>query len=179
MLKPQDIQFVLVDVQGKLAQIMWEKEPLFRNLEVLTKAMLLLDVPIAWAEQNPARMGPTIPGLSDLLTGLQPLPKMVFSCCGDDGFCRRLAEAGRDDIVLAGIEAHVCVYQTAMDLLARGKRVHVVADAVSSRTAANRELALRRLESAGAVLTCVEMLIFELLKTAEHPRFREILKLVK
>lgn len=179
MLEVGDTVFALVDVQGRLAQTMADRERLFDNLQRLVKGMRALAIPILWLEQNPRGLGPTIPELAALLTDLQPIPKLTFSCCRCPAFMEALQAVGRRQVLLAGIEAHVCIYQTAMDLQAQGYHVEVVADAVSSRTAQNREIALMRLRDAGISLTSVEMALFELLKVAEGPAFKEILAIVK
>ena len=170
---------VVVDVQGKLAQLMDGKESLFANIEVLIKAAKALEMPILWCQQNPRALGPTAPQLAKLLGGVEPVDKMSFSCCGDAKFIEKLNALKATDVILCGIEAHVCVYQTAMDLLDRDLNVHLIADAVSSRTAGNRQIAIRRLTAEGASLSCTEMVLFELLKTAEHPKFRELVQLIK
>lgn len=166
-------------MQGKLAEVMDRKEALFANIEVLIRMAQGLQMPILWCQQNPRRLGPTVERIAGLLEGVEPVDKMTFSCAGDGRFVERLEATGATDVILCGIEAHVCVYQTAMDLLAEGVGVHVVADAVSSRAAANRELAIGRMAAEGAVPTCTEMVLFELLRTAEHPKFRELSRLIR
>lgn len=104
---------------------------------------------------------------------------MSFSCCGEPRVLEALAALGRRQVLLAGIEAHVCVYQTAADLVEAGYEVEIVADAASSRTAANREIGLQKARDAGAIITCVETALFELLRSADAPQFKAILKLVK
>jgi len=130
-------------------------------------------------EQVPESLGPTIPEIAELLSGIEPIAKASFSCCGREDFNAKLTGLSRDQIILAGIETHVCIYQTARDLIERGLRVHVVADAVSSRALANKETALLRLTAEGAKMTSTEMVLFDLLKTADHPKFRQIAKLIK
>jgi len=124
-------------------------------------------------------MGPTIDLLRDELADLEPLNKMSFSCWGDPSIRARLESLNRDQVILAGIETHVCVFQTTADLVETGYEVHVVTDAVSSRTAANREVGLERIRTCGARLTSVESVLFELMRTSEHPAFRDVLKIVK
>jgi nicotinamidase-related amidase len=170
---------VLIDVQGKLAQVMHDRETLLVNLQKAVRGTLALGLPVLWLEQNPERMGETVPELKALLAGQAPIPKMSFSCCGAPAFLRQLESLGRHQAILAGIETHVCVYQTATDLLARGFEVEVVADAVSSRRAADTETGLARLQAEGARVTNVEMMLFELMRTAQHPAFRDILKIVR
>lgn len=179
MLARNDALLILVDVQGALAQAMYDSETLFANLRILIRGCQVLGVPILWLEQNPAKLGPTIPDLTELLAGQQPIAKMAFSCCGSGLFVEALKSSGRSQVLLAGIEAHVCIYQTAVDLVAQGYHVEVVADAVSSRMAWNRDIGLARCHEAGARLTSVEMALFEMLHTTEDPCFREILRLVR
>lgn len=179
MLRIENTVFLLVDVQGNLAQAMYDREALFANLQRLIRGALALDLPILWVEQYPQGLGPTVPELAALLPGRQPIAKTSFSCCGNEAFLQALAATRRWQVLLAGIEAHVCIYQTTIDLLARGYHVEVVADAVSSRTAQNREIGLRRVQAAGAAITSVEMALFELQRVAEGPRFRELLRIVR
>ncbi|MBN2302503.1 MAG: hydrolase [Lentisphaerae bacterium] len=170
---------VLVDVQSKLAQLMHDKESLFSNLQKLISGIKALSIPIIWLEQNPSKMGPTISELSQLLTDENPIPKMSFSGCGEPACMAALRNTNRTQIILAGIETHVCIWQTTADLLAAGYEVEIVTDAVSSRAFHDKQIALQRMESVGARLTTTEMILFELLKTAKHPAFKTILKIVK
>ena len=170
---------VVVDVQGKLAQLMYDNQTLFKNIEILIKAARALSIPVIWCQQVPEALGPTIPQIAELLCGDQPINKSSFSCCGDEQFIDRLNTLERSNIILCGIETHVCIYQTALDLLAKGKHVTVVADAVSSRTQENKQLALNRMKLKGVDISSVEMTLFELIRTAKHPQFRDIAKLVK
>ncbi len=170
---------VIVDVQGKLAELMDNKTAVFANIEILIKTAKTLDIPIIRCEQNPAALGRTIPQLDRLLTENPPVEKFSFSCCGDEKFVEQLKITGRKQIILCGIEAHVCIYQTAMDLLDKDYEVCVIADAVSSRTAANKQIAIKRMDCEGAAISSTEMVMFELLKTAKHPKFKELAKLIK
>jgi nicotinamidase-related amidase len=169
---------VVVDMQVKLLPAIHERERVVRECRRLVEAAKLLAVPILWAEQNPRGLGATDPALAAVLPG-SPLAKTTFSCLGDAEFRRRLSDLGRQQAILCGIEAHVCVAQTALDLLAQGYVVHVAADAVSSRTPENRQAGLDRVRSAGGVITSVEMCLFEMLGSAESPSFRDVLALVK
>jgi nicotinamidase-related amidase len=179
MLNRDDALLILVDVQGKLARLMDNHQGLFQNLRKLVQGAQVLGLPILWVEQNPAGLGPTIPELAELLRDQKPIPKLSFSCCRETAFLTALGATGRHQVLLAGIEAHVCVYQTAADLLRRGYEVEVVADAVSSRLAENKRIALEKVQQLGARLTCVEMALFELLGKAEGPAFRALLQIVK
>ncbi len=180
MLKTDQAVFVLVDVQEKLASVMADREQLIRNLQIVVAGMRALEIPILWMEQIPEKMGPTIPELRDLLEGETAMAKACFSCTGFPAFMTRLKLLNRKQVLIAGIEAHVCVYQTARDLLEQDFDVQVIADAVSSRTARNRDIGLARIrDDWGGEITSVECCLFELLQTAEHPAFKTILKLVK
>ena len=110
---------VIIDVQGKLAQLMPDRDELFRNLCNLIKGVKLFDIPIIWTEQTPNKLGPTMPEVSDLLEDLTPIPKKSFSCCAEPVFMKQLISLNRTEVILCGIETHVCVYQTAVDLLNR------------------------------------------------------------
>jgi nicotinamidase-related amidase len=130
-------------------------------------------------EQYPKGLGHTVPEVSRHLDGIEPVEKLCFSAADAEEFSARLRESGRQQVLLCGIESHVCVNQTADDLLAAGHAVHVARDAVSSRSEQNRELGLHKMEAAGAVLTSVETALFELLGAAGTAEFKEIQKLVK
>ncbi len=179
MLTLENTVLTIIDVQGKLAQIMYDKNPLFANLQRIIRGAQTLNIPILWAEQIPEKLGPTVPEISNLLADQQPITKACFSCCGEERFMKNLKTLNRKQILITGIEAHVCVYQTVMDLLASGYEIHVLADAVSSRTLTNKEIGLNMMKEAGAKIQSVEMVLFELLKRAEGEHFKEIIKIVK
>ena len=179
MLDIQDCRLVVVDVQGKLAQLMYSRDALFKNIQILIGAARILEIPILWCQQCPDALGPTVPEIAQLLADNEPINKSAFSCCGAEQFNSKLNKLARNQIVLCGIETHVCIYQTAVDLLRKGFEVHIIADAVSSRTLENKQIALQRMAAEHANISCTEMALFELLRTAEHPQFRQIAKLIK
>jgi nicotinamidase-related amidase len=179
MLNQNNSCLVVVDVQGKLAQLMHDKDALFKNIRILVQSAKILNVPILWCQQVPAALGPTIPQIAELLTDNQPINKSCFSCCGCEEFIGKLEKLGRKQILLSGLETHVCVYQTAIDLIERGYAVDCVADAVSSRTLENKQIGLKRIAAEGARVSSTEMALFEILKSADHPQFKQIAKLVK
>ena len=179
MLDIRDCCLVVVDVQGKLAQLMHGRDALFRNIQILIQAAHILEIPILWSQQCPDALGPTVPEIARLLTDNKPINKAAFSCCGAEQFNSKLNALARNQILLCGIETHVCIYQTAVDLLRKGFEVNVITDAVASRTLDNKQIALQRMAAENANISCTEMALFELLRTAEHPRFREIAKLIK
>ena len=179
MLSLDSTVLVIVDVQGKLATLMHDRESLYKNLVAMTAGAKELGLPVLWVEQIPHKLGPTITELSELLPGQSPISKSAFSCCGEPEFMQALKNTGRQQVMVVGIEAHICVYQTAMDLHKAGYDVEVVADAVSSRTGQNKNIALDKLGKAGVGITCTEMALFELMKTADAPQFRAVAKLIK
>ncbi len=178
MLQADSTLLVVIDIQDALARAMHDAKQLIAGAVKLARGMKVLDVPAIFTEQNPAGLGPTVPPLAEVLEE-QPITKRAFSCCGAPAFVQAVEAAGRKQIVLCGIESHVCVYQTAVDLLARGCEVQVAGDAVSSRTEANKQVGLDKMRAAGAGVTSVETALFELLKVAEGPKFKEILAIVK
>ena len=179
MLYIQNCCLVVVDVQGKLARLMYDKQVLYKNIQILIKAAKILNIPILWCQQCPDALGPTIPEIAQLLKDSEPIDKSAFSCCGAEQFNIKLNESKRQQVLLCGIETHVCIYQTAVELLRKGFSVDVVADAVSSRTSENKQIAIDRMAAEGINVSCTETALFELLKTAEHPQFKKIAKLIK
>ena len=179
MITTEDTALVLVDVQGKLAHAMHNKEALFDNLKKIVKGTQVLGVPLLWAEQNPDGLGPTIPEIAELLPNQKPVSKLSFSCCGNDQFMKNLKTVNRKNMVVVGIEAHVCVYQTVADLINLQYDVQVVTDAVASRTPENKQIGIEKCRDAGAGVTGTETVLFELLKEARGDRFKEIISLVK
>ncbi len=198
LLDADDCQLVLVDYQTRLMPAIHEGAEAVANALRLTQAARLLDVPLWATEQNPARLGPTVDALSPLVEG-RVLAKTAFGAAelllprlqpavrAPQGNARSLPKhlqkavpaPARETIVLAGCEAHVCLLQTALGLLEAEVDVWVVTDASSSRTERNRDAAFDRLAAAGAELVTTEMVVFEWLRDATHPRFREALALVK
>lgn len=179
LLKPSMCCLVLVDVQEKLAAVMSRRENLISRCAVLLRMAKALEIPVLWCEQAPRALGPTVAELRGLLEGQKPFEKTSFSCVGAEGFLERLDEVGASTVLLCGIEAHVCVFQTAVELLGRGLSVHVASDAVSARTEENKVIGLGRMAAAGAVISSTEMMLFELLRDARHERFKELAALIR
>ena len=179
MLEIGNSVLVIVDLQGKLANLMENRELLFKNTSRILQGAKLLDVPIIITEQNPDKLGPTITEIARLTDHIQPIKKQSFSCWGNADFVEALRVWDRGQVVLAGIETHVCVHQTAVDLMKAGYEVHIIADAVSSRTRLNYELSLERMKAEGAILSTTELALFEWVKTATHDRFKEMVKIIK
>ena len=170
---------LIVDVQGKLARLMHESEAMIHQQQILIEACRILELPVLWAEQLPDKLGSTVPELAEKLDGLKPKAKSSFGCWGDDNLRQTISASGRDRIILCGIETHVCVWQTAAALQREGYHVHLIADAVSSRSAFNRKIGLQRMATAGVHLSNVEMVLFELMVDATHPCFRDVTRLLK
>ena len=173
-------RLVLVDLQASLYAAMTPRPPNFlARIQLLVRAARLLDVPIVATRQYPQGLGPLLPELAAALPPPIPvLDKTTFSCCADDAIGAALA-GERDQILLAGIETHVCILQTALDLRARGQAVYVLADACASRSPADHDQALWRLAGEGVRQASVESTVFEWLRTAEHPRFRELIREIR
>lgn len=179
MLLQENTGLILIDVQGKLARIVNESEKLVANLEKLIKGCQILSIPIIWAEQNPKGLGTTIPELEKLLENQKPIEKFVFNAFENEIFKQAVIDSGRKQWLICGIEAHICVYQTARGLLSNAFEVEVVADCVSSRAKDNSIIALKKLQSKGASLTTIEMCLYELVKDSKQEIFKEILTLIK
>ena len=174
-LTPATSLLAVIDVQERLLAAMPEADRVVARCTRLATAAAILGVKAVLTEQYPKGLGPTHAMLAAALP--PPATKMSFSCCGCDGFSAAL-EPEITTVALAGLETHVCVAQTALDLLARGLSVCVAVDAVASRHALDHEIALRRLEAAGAILSTTEAILFEWCRSAEHPQFQQIRRLV-
>lgn len=179
MLHREDTVLLMIDVQGKLARTVFESGRVLTNLEKLTRGARLFGLPVIVTEQNPKGLGPTIPELQKLLGDFAPIEKTAFNACADSSFVGKIRETGRNQILVCGIEAHVCVYQTVAGLLDLGYEVQVVADAVSSRTPENRRTALDRMRDMGTAISTTEMALFELMQAAEGEAFSEFIRIVK
>lgn len=187
MLNPENTLLVLIDVQEKLTAIMHDRDRLIVNLTKLLKGVKTLHIPVICMEQNPEKLGGTIVPLLELLDGTPPLAKLSFSCGDCEAFNTELRKSGRRQILIAGIETHVCVYQTAVTLIRDGYAVEVVADATSSRCLINHTVGLEKIRECGrhstgsgqGHITTVETALFELLRSAEHAKFRDILNIVR
>ena len=196
LLTADDAVLLLIDLQQRLVPVLHDQETVVARAVRLAEAARLMDVPVIATEQNPAGLGPTVPPLSAYPQKI--LAKTAFSAAGAPGLTALLsaaeasgqggqggqdsaasADGSRREIIVAGCEAHICVLQTVLDLLARGHRVAVAADAVGSRDPADRSAALERARQHGAEIVTSEMVLFEWLRDSQHPRFREVQKLLK
>jgi nicotinamidase-related amidase len=172
-----DTALLVIDVQEKLMPKIRGADALVRNIAFLIDGARLLQMTILATEQYPKGLGPTVPPLAEKLP--ERPEKTAFSSCAVPSVVETLRRQARPKVVLAGIESHVCVMQTALDLLALDFRVYVPVDAVGSRYTVDHETALRRLERYGATLTSSEMCVFEWVGGSSHPRFKQISALVQ
>jgi nicotinamidase-related amidase len=171
-----DTGLLVIDVQTKLMDKMTDRDAVVANVARLIEGAKILGIPVQATEQYPKGIGPTVPELADRLP-VRP-EKLTFSCCGLPEVAEQFHSRGVQRVLLAGIETHVCVQQTALELLAQGFRVYIAADAVASRKELDRELAFRRMEQSGAVLTTTEAALFEWTERAGTPEFKQISRLV-
>ena len=179
-LRAEDCALAVIDIQEKLLPPIFEKERLVRNSQLLVRLADILSLPIIVSTQYVKGLGPTIPEISDLLPAVETVDKLEFGCFGNDAYCSAVGKlANRNTLLLCGMEAHICVMQTALGALNQGMNVHVAADAVSSRAELNWKLGLNRMQAAGAVLSSTEMMIYELLGKSGTPAFKEMLKHLK
>ena len=177
LMRPEDTVLVVVDVQEKLMPLVSGARRIVWNLRRLLDGAAAVGLKTLATEQYPQGLGKTLP---ELASRLQDIPsKVTFSCGGCEPFAARLEELGASKVMVAGIEAHVCVQQTVMDLLASGYRVYVPVDAVGSRYPVDYETGLKRMESAGATLTTTEAALFEWCQVSGTPTFKKISALVR
>jgi nicotinamidase-related amidase len=172
-----DTALLVIDVQDKLLVKIPAAQALVRNIAFLIDSARLLDIPVTATEQYPKGLGPTVAELAQRLPSRPD--KVAFSCCAIPSIVEDFRRQARPKVVLSGMETHVCVLQTALDLLAQDFRVYVPADAVASRYAVDHEQTLHRLDRAGAIITSSETTVFEWLGGADHPRFKQVSALIQ
>ncbi len=178
-IKVEDCVFVQVDVQEKLFPHILDKEELEKNLVILVKGLKLHNIPIIVNEQYKKGLGETIPTLKELVNEYPHFEKTTFSCCGNENALEAIKLTNKKFVILAGIETHVCVLQTALDLLEEGLQPILVTNCIGSRKQNDKDIAIKRLIQAGVIPTTYESLLFELTKNAKNPIFKEISNLVK
>jgi hypothetical protein len=177
-LNPENILFVFIDLQEKLLVKIPDVQRLLSRTDLLIGAANVLSLPYMLTTQYRKGLGEIAGSLRDKIK-VPVLDKTSFSCVGDEIVARELEKSGRRSIVISGVETHICVLQTSLDLLAKGFRVSVVADAVGARNDTDHELGLKRMESAGALPVTAEMVIYELLGRSDSDAFKKILPLIK
>ncbi|MCE5315481.1 MAG: hydrolase [Armatimonadota bacterium] len=174
-----DAVLVVIDIQDPLLKTIHEADRVVENTIKLVEAAKIFNLPILVPLQYASRLGDVTKPIADVLPSAQRFDKMTFSCLGSPDFLNALNETGRKQVILCGIESHVCVNQTAHDLLMQGFKVHVIKDAVSSRTAGNWITSIEKMRDSGCVISSVETAIFELTQDSSSPEFKKILPIVK
>lgn len=175
----EEAVLLLVDLQEKLYPHIVEKEDLLRKTAILIQGIKALNIPRMVTEQYPKGLGKTIPQIGNLVKDVVPLEKISFSCMDDQDIRRHLKNLGKRFVILAGIEAHVCILQTAVDLSHQGYTPVIVTDCISSRNTCSKETALQRFSQEGIILSSAESVLFELLRYAGSEEFKTISRLVK
>ncbi|MCV6607771.1 MAG: hydrolase [Campylobacterales bacterium] len=170
---------VMVDIQERLLPVMDKKEEVLKNMEILLKGVKTLALPLIVNEQYKQGLGETVPSLQKILGDYTGFEKTTFSCCRNDFTLEEIQKKGKEYAIVFGIETHICVLQTALDLKNRGYKVFVVEDCVSSRKENDKKVAMDRMIQAGIVPTTYESFLFEVLASAKHEKFKEISKLIK
>ena len=179
LLDKNEVILVIVDIQEKLAAVMADRQRVVDNCLHLIEVSKLLNIPVLLNEQYPKGLGPTVNEIREALQPYEPLEKITFSCCRGGSFLNALAASGRKKVILAGMETHVCVLQTVIDLLKTGYVVHMVKYATCSRTPDNFTAGIEFVRDAGAVITCTEAVLFQLLEKAGTDEFKAISKRIK
>mgnify|MGYP001027959046 CR=1 FL=1 len=170
---------VVIDLQEKLLPHIAEKDEISKNIEKLVRFAKIMRIPIVMTEQYPKGLGPTILGVKQLVPETEPIEKVEFSCFGSERFTEALARLKARTLIIAGIEAHICVTQTAIEAVSNGYEAYVVSDGVSSRRLDDKATALERMRQSGVTIASTEMLMYELLEKAGTPEFKAALEMVK
>ncbi|MDR2036395.1 MAG: hydrolase [Bacteroidales bacterium] len=170
---------LIVDVQERLIPVIHDHEKIIRNIQILVRGLKILGVPLLWMEQYRKGLGETVESLRKLLDPVHPIEKVCFSCCDHPAFMENLALNNKQYVIMAGVESHICVMQTAIDLIYSGYTPVIIEDCISSRTPENRRIGIKRMRDEGAVTGSVESILFELCREAGTDTFKEISKLVK
>jgi len=180
VLEIENTALAVIDIQGKLAGLVHEHEKVQLYIQHLIRASEIFSLPILWSEQAPDKIGETVEPVKNLLFPLiKPIHKRSFSCYGCPEYLEYLRSIKRRQVLVTGIETHVCVYQTVRDLHRHGYEVHLIADAVSSRHSLDRDLAIARMRDEGITITSAEMAMCELLRSADSPKFKKIMSFIK
>ena len=179
LLNPGNTVLVAIDFQERLFPVMHDKEKLLRQVVKLIQGARVLEIPVILTEQYPKGLGPTLPEIAGLLPDVKPIEKTCFSCCDAESFNSALEATNRKQVLICGIEAHICVYQTAVALSQADYEVQVVADCVSSRDPENKMVSLFKMGFTGITPTTMETALFELLKIASGDKFKQISNIVK
>jgi nicotinamidase-related amidase len=179
ILNRENSMLVVIDFQQRLLGAFDEPEKLVQACVNMVRFAKILTLPILWTEQYPRGLGPTVDEIAAELDGLQPVEKLTFSCFGEPRFVESLSQSAASQLIVCGIETHICVEQSVLDAIACAYDVHVIADACGSRKESDHNAGLRKMEFGGAVVTCAEMALYEMLGRSDSKEFREALKIVK
>jgi isochorismate hydrolase len=170
---------VIIDIQDRLASVMDVRDQVILNCSHLIELSKLMSIPILLTEQYPKGLGQTVKEIRDILPVYKPIEKLTFDCCEEKTFLEEVKKLGKKNIILTGMETHICVLQTCLGLLKEGFNVHVVKDSVSSRKKENWKTGLEFMKQAGSVITCTETVLFQILKIAGTNEFKAISKRIK
>jgi nicotinamidase-related amidase len=178
-LEKEQAVLLIVDIQERLAAVMEKKDRVVKNNQHLIELAKMINMPVVVTEQYPKGLGRTVPELQTALPNYRPVEKLTFDCCGQPTFLPALKSLNRNTVILTGMETHICVLQTCLGLLKDGMNVHVVQDAICSRTNENWKTGMEFMREAGAVITCTETVLFQLLKAAGTAEFKAISQRIK
>ncbi len=179
LLNAPDTGLIVVDLQEKLVNMVHNREELLDRVALMLELARICEIPMLLTEHYPQGLGYTVDPVKEHLAAYEPVVKRIFSCCGVKEFTDKVEAMGKRQLMVVGIETHICVSQTVHDLLARGYQVHVVADACGTRFLPDHLIGLEKMRSSGAVIASAEMAVYELVERADTDRFKQILKLVK
>ena len=171
--------FILIDVQDKLFPYVKNNEDVLKNIKLLLKFAKIMNIPVVATEHYPKGLGGTDSEIKELISETDPIEKTCFSCCGSDEFVSTLKKHESKTLVIFGIESHICVEQTALDAKAMGYDVHVVVDAISSRSEFNKNIGLEKMRQFGVVITSAETVMYEIMESKDIKEFKEVLPLLK
>jgi len=178
-LDKEDAALLIIDIQERLAPAMKQGDRVIKNCQHLIELAKMIDIPITLTEQYPKGLGRTVPELQAVLPQYKPIEKTTFNCCGEPACLAQLRNINRKKVIVVGMETHVCVLQTVTSLLKGGFIPHVVQDAVCSRAEENWKTSIEFMRDAGAVITCTETVLFQLLKVAGTEEFKKISQRIK
>jgi nicotinamidase-related amidase len=170
---------LIIDIQERLLPVIAENTELTANTQRLIEGLKVLGIPMLVSEQYRKGLGNTVPEISNLIQPFESMEKLAFSCCDDDGIMAQIKASGKTNVIICGIESHICVLQTTLDLIENGFTPVVIADCIGSRKASDKKTGLYRMRSEGAVISSYESILFELCRYAGNEQFKAISKLIK
>lgn len=167
---------LVVDIQEKLFPFIQNKYKVLDKVKKLLMFAKIVELPVMVTEQNPRGLGKTIREIREVIPDIAAIEKYAFNCCGEVNFIEFLNAKEMKNIITVGIETHICVTQTVLDLLSKGFHVHVIADAIGARGELDHNAGINRMQKAGAVISTAEMMMYEYLKSSKHPKFKDFLE---